>query len=104
MTAWDEVRKDFPALERHVYLNAAAASPTPRPVGEAVARFYRELEQGGDLHWDDWLAGCEAARESVARLIGAEADEIAFVPNTSAGINLIADLLYVKLDPRVVEA
>jgi selenocysteine lyase/cysteine desulfurase len=58
-----------------------------------VARFYRELEEGGDLHWDDWLAECEVARESVARMIGAQAEEIAFVPNTSTGINLIADLL-----------
>ena len=32
-------------------------------------------------------------REKVAAFIGAEADEIAFVPNTSTGINLIVDLL-----------
>ena len=32
-------------------------------------------------------------RGTVARFIGAEADEIAFVPNTSTGINLIVDLL-----------
>ena len=37
----------FPAVERHAYLNAAAASPTPTPVREAVTRFYRELEEGG---------------------------------------------------------
>ena len=69
-------------------------SLTPRPVREAVDRFYRELEQGGDLHWDA-LARASArpsARRS-ARFIGAEPDEIAFVPNTSTGINLIADLL-----------
>jgi len=29
----------------------------------------------------------------VARLLGAEAEEIAFVPNTSTGMNLIADLV-----------
>jgi selenocysteine lyase/cysteine desulfurase len=93
MTLWDEVRKDFPAVTRHVYLNAAAASPTPRPVREAVARFYRELEEDGDAHWDDWLARRDEARASVARFIHAEPDEIAFTPNASAGINLIVDLL-----------
>ena len=93
MSVWAEVRKDFPAVERHVYLNAAAASPTPRPVREAVARFYRELEEDGDLHWDAWLLRVEETRAAVARFINAEPDEIAFVPNTSAGVNLIVDLL-----------
>jgi selenocysteine lyase/cysteine desulfurase len=32
-------------------------------------------------------------RAKIARLLGAEAEEIAFVPNTSTGINLIVDLL-----------
>ena len=93
MSLWSEVRKDFPAVERHVYLNAAAASPTPRPVREAVARFYRELEEDGDLRWDEWLARRDEIRAKVARFIQAEPDEIVFVPNTSAGVNLIVDLL-----------
>ena len=93
MSVWSEARRDFPALERHVYLNAAAASPTPRPVREAVERFYRELESDGDLRWDEWLARVEQTRAAVARFIHAEPDEIAFVPNTSTGVNLIVDLL-----------
>ncbi len=66
---------------------------TPRPVREAVTAFYRELEEGGDRHWDAWIEKREAVRRKVARFVGAEPDEIAFVPNTSTGINLIADLL-----------
>lgn len=93
MSVWDEVRRDFPALERHVYLNAAAAGPTPRPVREAVTGFYRELEEDGDSHWDEWLARREEVRAAVARFVNAETDEIAFTPNTSAGVNLIVDLL-----------
>jgi selenocysteine lyase/cysteine desulfurase len=92
-TLWDDVRGDFPGLAGKVYLNAAATSLTPRPVREAVARFYGELEEGGDRHWDAWLEKREAVRARVARFVGAEADEIAFVPNTSTGINLIADLI-----------
>lgn len=92
-TLWDEVRGDFPGLAGCAYLNAAATSLTPRPVREAVAGFYRELETGGEQHWDAWLEKREAVRASVARFVGAEPDEIAFVPNTSTGINLIADLL-----------
>jgi selenocysteine lyase/cysteine desulfurase len=90
---WQEIRRDFPALERHTYLNSAAAGPIPRPVREAVGRFLQELEADGDLHWDAWLERQERARRRVASLLNAEPDEIAFVPNTSTGINLIVDLL-----------
>lgn len=91
--AWQELRDDFPAVKAHVYLNAAAASPTPRPVTQAVSSFYRDMEQGGDRYWDDWLARVEEIRAKVAAFVGAEADEISFVPNTSTGINLIVDLI-----------
>ncbi len=90
---WDEVRQDFPCLQSQVYLNAAAAGPAPRPVRAAVDAFYHTLEDGGDGDWDQWLEQTEAVRAKVARLVGAEAEEIAFVPNTSTGINLIVDLL-----------
>ena len=82
-----------PPSRRHTYLNAAAASPTPRPVRAAVEPLHRQLEEDGDIHWDAWLERKEEVRATVARLINAEPDEIAFVPNTSTGINLIVDLL-----------
>jgi selenocysteine lyase/cysteine desulfurase len=90
---WDEIRRDFPALARGVYLDAAATGPTPRPVREAVDAFYRELEEEGDRSWDRWMERREQVRASVARFVGAWPDEIAFVPNTSTGMNLIVDLL-----------
>jgi selenocysteine lyase/cysteine desulfurase len=62
-------------------------------VVQAVTGFYRDLEQGGDRYWDDWLARVEEIRGKIAAFINAEPDEIAFVPNTSTGINLIADLI-----------
>jgi selenocysteine lyase/cysteine desulfurase len=90
---WAEVRKDFPGLERRVYLNTAATGLPPPTVRPAVEAFYRELEDSGDAHWDDWMARREEVRQRVASLIGAEAEEIAFVANTSTGMNLIVDLL-----------
>ncbi len=92
-TLWDDVRGDFPGLAGKVYLNAAASSITPRPVREAVDGFYRELEAEGDRSWSKWIEQRELVRQRVARFIGAQPGEIAFAPNTSTGINLIADLL-----------
>ena len=90
---WDDLRQDFPGTAERVYLNAAAGSITPRWVREAVVRYQQELEEGGDDHWDLWLAQMEVVRERVARFIGAQADEIAFVTNTSDGMNVLADLV-----------
>jgi selenocysteine lyase/cysteine desulfurase len=59
----------------------------------AVDRFYQEMEEGGDSHWEDWIDRREAVRAKVARLVGASADEIAFTLNTTTGLNLIIDLL-----------
>jgi selenocysteine lyase/cysteine desulfurase len=93
MSNWDDARRDFPALEKCAYLDTAAAAPTPRVVREAVDGYYRMLEEGGRLHWDAMIARREEVRAKVAELIGADADEIAFVPNTSTGMNLIVDLI-----------
>jgi selenocysteine lyase/cysteine desulfurase len=90
---WDDLRQDFPGTRDRVYLNAAAGSITPRWIREATARYQQELEDGGDDHWDLWLAQMEVVRERVARFIGAQADEIAFVTNTSEGMNILADLV-----------
>ena len=55
--------------------------------------YQRELEEGGDRDWAKWIERREAIRAKVATLINAEADEIAFVPNTSTGMNLVVDLI-----------
>ncbi len=90
---WDQIRQDFPGTNERAYLNAAAGSITPRWVNEAVGRYLAEMEDGGDTHWDLWLAQIEVIRERVARFVGAQADEIAFATNTSDGMNILADLV-----------
>ena len=69
MTEWDEIRRDFPALTKHVYLDSAATGPLLRPVRETVEAFYREIEAEGDDPWSRWLERREVARAAVARLV-----------------------------------
>jgi cysteine desulfurase / selenocysteine lyase len=90
---WKLVRGDYPVTERAVYLNSAAAGPLMRQASEAAYSFYREMMEGGDAGWEEWLERRERARESLARFINAEPEEIAFTTNTSSGMNLIADAL-----------
>jgi selenocysteine lyase/cysteine desulfurase len=90
---WAGVRAEFSVTEEYAYLNSAGAGPVSRHTTGAAAQFYVETEESGDRLWEIWLARRERARETIARLINAEPDEIAFTTNTSSGMNLIVDAL-----------
>ncbi len=89
----EALRALFPAAQQNAYLNAAASSPIPLPVEEAVRAHYAEGVQTGDLHFDTWLKMREETRRGFAQFIGAMPQEVAFVPSTSFGFNVVADLL-----------
>lgn len=90
---WELVRRDYPAAERLVYLNSAAAGPIMRQAGDAARSFYREMMEEGDARWEEWLERREEMRSRVARFINADPCEIGFTTNTSSGMNLIVDAL-----------
>ena len=90
---WRRVRAEFPVAERTAYLNSAGTGPVARGTAEAAAEFYRDVAQSGDRRWEEWAARRERVRESIARLVNAEPDEIAFTTNTSSGMNLVVDAL-----------
>jgi selenocysteine lyase/cysteine desulfurase len=93
---------EFPSLGEGIYLNAAAVTPLPERARRAVERVNQARSRIHTLSDPDLLAGLAAARESAARLVGAEAEEIALGWNTSYGINLAALSLPVASGTTVV--
>ena len=92
MMDWDALRRrEFPVAERWAYFDHAAVAPLPRRSAEALREWADDQERNGVIHWPDWGRKVEQARADVARLINAEVDEIAFIPNTTHGIGLIAE-------------
>lgn len=87
---WDAVRDEFPMIESSVYLNTAGGAPIPRSVAAAGARFYEEMRDVGDAMWPVWLERVERVRAKAAALMGAPASSIAFVPTSSAAMNIVA--------------
>jgi cysteine desulfurase/selenocysteine lyase len=98
-----DVREDFPILAREVgqpprrlvYLDSAATSQKPRPVIEALRRFYERTNanahRGVYQLAEEASAALEEAREAVRRFLGArEAAEIVFTRGTTESINLVA--------------
>ena len=95
-----KIKQDFPILQRRingkrlVYLDNAATSQRPIQIIKAVTDFQKKhnanvhrglhtlSEEAGELY--------EKARETVAKFIGANTDEIVFVRNATEAINLVA--------------
>jgi cysteine desulfurase/selenocysteine lyase len=101
MSALDDPRPldrlaDFPAIPAGwSYLDTAATAQKPRPVIEAITRAYAEtyatVHRGVYQRSADMTLAYEAARERIARFIGAaSAEEIVFVRGATEAINLVA--------------
>jgi selenocysteine lyase/cysteine desulfurase len=93
MVEWSKIREYFPAAKRYTYLNAAACSPISQQVEREVKEYYKELLMNGDIVWKKWLEKKEEVREKVANLLNADRKEVAFISNTSHGMNIIAQML-----------
>ncbi len=78
----------YPLTERTVFLNHAAASPLSTRVVRAMTEWIAWWQANGGR--DGMPAPLEEYRTLLARLIGAHADEVAIVPNTSEGLLLVA--------------
>ncbi len=80
----------FPVTSNLIYFNHAAVGPLSVRSYDAMERHARDQRDFGALHWREWYAEHAHVRESAARLIGAEAKEIAIVKNTSEGLSFVA--------------
>lgn len=88
-----ELRALVPAANTHTWLNAAASSPTPKPVLDAMTAHLTETAETGDLGYPKWAAFKDQVRARLARFIGAAPEEVAFTPSTSFGFHVIAQML-----------
>lgn len=95
-------RGEFPVTNNLIYLNHAAVAPLPRRAAEAMQRQAEDACLHGSLHYPEWMAACEGVREATARMVNAEAGEIALVKNTSEGIATVALGFPWKAGDRIV--
>jgi selenocysteine lyase/cysteine desulfurase len=88
---WDGFRDQMPVVEKWAYFDHAGVAPLPGPTAEVLVEFARDNAANGVANWNRWRTTVETARDLGAKLIGAEADEIAVVHNTTEGINFVAE-------------
>jgi len=86
----ESLDREFPVRRNLVYFNHAAVAPLPARVAGAMTAHVEDVRERGAAGWRDWYGGTETVRGKAARFLGARTEEIAFLPNTSWGINLVA--------------
>jgi cysteine desulfurase/selenocysteine lyase len=97
-------RAEFPwaAKGDTIYLNNASTGPLPERTVRALDEWSRLRANPERISHDLQFATLARGRELIARLIGAEAGEIALATNTSFGINLAAFSLPLRAGDVVV--
>lgn len=88
---WLWWRSQMPVTQKWAYLDHAAVGPLSRPAADAMRRYATQAEEQGDAVWPDWHAAGETLRKGFAELLSSKPENICFVPNTSTGINLVAE-------------
>lgn len=86
----DALRTLFPHTADHVYVNHAATGPLSTPVVDAMQRFVAERHRGPIDNFAGFLPVLDETRARLGRLVGAPTERIAFAPNTSSALNVLA--------------
>ncbi|MGH9849797.1 MAG: aminotransferase class V-fold PLP-dependent enzyme, partial [Blastocatellia bacterium] len=99
-----EIRQLFPVTQNCIYLNHAAVAPISLPVYERMERHTLDLLEHGAANFREWGSAVRRVRGLAAQLINAKPDEIAFAPNTSSGLAMIANGIDWRAGDNVVTA
>jgi cysteine desulfurase / selenocysteine lyase len=83
-------QREFPICARKIYCAHAADAPLPRRVADAM---HESIERAtiDARNYDNELLWIEETRTAVARLLGAQPEEISFTGPTASGLNAIAN-------------
>ncbi|MCL2550177.1 MAG: cysteine desulfurase [Methanimicrococcus sp.] len=90
-----EIRKDFPVLEKVIYLDNGATTQTPKPAIDAMNDFFYNYAanygRGAHRLSIEATNAFEDARETVAGFLNAPPEKMIMTRNTTESINVIAN-------------
>ena len=90
---WNAIRAEFPALESWTYLNSATFGQLPRCATDAVSRHWEHRNQNACGDFLSWFDDADRLRASLARLIRAQAEDIAFTPSAAHALAIVVSAL-----------
>ena len=96
MDEFKSIKEDFPIFKNNsdlIYLDSGATSLKPQSVIDAMSAYYSEysanIKRGIYTISEKATEEYEKARETVAKFIGAETNEVIFTRNTTESLNLV---------------
>ena len=81
----------MPIASRFAYLDHAAVGPLSQNAASAISNFVQQASELGDTVWPEWLSTTEKLRSGAAELLNCDESDLCLLPNTSTGINIVAD-------------
>ncbi|MCE9532277.1 MAG: aminotransferase class V-fold PLP-dependent enzyme [Planctomycetes bacterium] len=88
---WQLLRDQFPVTRNWAFLDHAAVAPLTRGCVEAIKEYAEDMAANGVVSFHRWDARIKQARALAGRLLNAKPLDVAFVPNTSAGVAYVAE-------------
>ncbi|HEX3847665.1 MAG TPA: aminotransferase class V-fold PLP-dependent enzyme [Steroidobacteraceae bacterium] len=86
------LRREFPLLDRKVYLNTGSYGALANAVKAAFETYLEDRLRVG-ASWDAWVGKLESVRALTATLLGTQPAEIAVTGSVSDGLNALASAL-----------
>lgn len=99
---WTALRAEFPALRHWTYLNTATFGQLPKCATEAVNRHFAHRDETACGDFLDWYTDADRLRASLASLIGATSEDIAFVPSAAHALGLVMSGIALETGDNVV--
>jgi isopenicillin-N epimerase len=97
------LRRSFLLRPKVVFLNHGSFGACPRPVFEVYQQWQLELElQPVEFLGRRFTGLMHAAREALAAYVGADADDLVYVPNATTGLNIVARSLPLQAGDEVL--
>ena len=90
-TTWSAFRDQMPVCQKWSYFDHAAVGPLTLPARDTIQKWLIQATFEGDTVWPEWNRQVSATRLQFAEIINAKPSEVALIPNTTSGINLVAE-------------
>jgi len=94
-------RPRFPIFDQRVYINSCSQGALSDAVRASYTQYLADWDEYG-APWEYWVERSEAARAAFARLVNADADEVAVTTSLSAGVSALASGLRYARRSKVV--
>src|SRR4249920_2110280 len=95
------IRDEFPIFAHTTYLNSCSQGALSHRVRAAYEEYLAGWDENG-AEWAVWVERADAARAAFARLLHAEATELAVTTSVTQGVSGVVSALDLSTRPRIV--